>query len=60
MPLSQRGSVYLEILNPAGDVCGRYAWADQPSEGIPVGFASKITMNGGSAGYGRVTFYLEL
>lgn len=57
VPQAQKATAYLELLSPTGVTVGRYFWAEQPSDGFPVGGLGSITLFG-AAGSGRVNFYL--
>lgn len=59
VPQSEKASVYVELVAgyPGLPVVGRYAWDEQPSEGVPVGGLAEIRMHNGSGG-GRIDFLL--
>jgi hypothetical protein len=57
VPESQKASVNVELVSGAGAVVGRYAWNEQPAEGIPVGGVSQILINNGTGSF-RADFFL--
>lgn len=61
VPEAQKAAVYVELISAAGGgtVVGRYAWDEQPSSGIPIGFCDEIRFYNG-VGSGRTTFFLQV